>query len=89
MFFKYGDDITEQTKHEYNTDYTIHKLFAQNKKICSYSFNTRKGYNSTLYWINHKKRILDKRKRSLVEDYFKEKPLKLYKRNSEISAKSK
>ncbi len=27
IFFKYGDGINENTKHEFNTDYTIHKLF--------------------------------------------------------------
>ncbi|PIE48513.1 MAG: hypothetical protein CSA40_00050 [Flavobacteriales bacterium] len=26
IFFKYGDGINENTKHEFNTDYTIHKL---------------------------------------------------------------
>lgn len=75
VFFKYGGGITENTKHEYNTDYTIHQLFAPNKKICSYYFNTRIGYVSAFYKTRSKNGVIDKRKRKLVENYFKKNPL--------------
>ncbi|MFL0143720.1 hypothetical protein, partial [Tenacibaculum maritimum] len=52
-FFKYGDGIDENTKHAYNTDYTIHTLFAFEKQQIAYSFNSRyeKGYKKVNYYF--------------------------------------
>jgi len=69
-FFKYGNKITENTKHEYNTDYTIHNLFAQNKEICYFTFDTRVGYRESSYWVDHKKMKTNDQKRELILNYF-------------------
>ncbi|WP_159258121.1 hypothetical protein, partial [Tenacibaculum maritimum] len=52
-FFKYSDGIDENTKHAYNTDYTIHTLFAFEKQQIAYSFNSRykKGYKKVNYYF--------------------------------------
>ncbi len=71
-FFKYGDGIDENTVHEYNTDYTIHTLFAQNKEICNYYFNNKIGYSASNYWESYEPKSLNKDKRKIVVDYFKD-----------------
>ena len=76
------------TKHVYNTDYTIHKLFAYHKTLIACTFSTRFTYRGTTYYLKEGDSIVVEN-RKIVEDYFKEKPLTLYKHNSEISAKSK
>lgn len=72
-FYEYGDGITENTEHEYGTDYQIHKLFAPSKKICSYFFNTGHDHISSSYWYrpDHENGKSDRRKRKLVEDHLK------------------
>lgn len=70
-FFKYGNGIDAHTKHEYNTDYTIHNLFAADKEICNVYFNTRVGYLNTRY--QNSKQV----NRSIIVTYFKNNPLKL------------
>jgi len=70
IFFKYGDEITENTKHKYDTDYTIHNLFAQSKEICYFTFDTRVGYRESSYWLNHKNKKTNKEKRELILKYF-------------------
>jgi hypothetical protein len=69
-FFRYGDDINENTKHQYNTDYTIHKLFAQKKEIGVYTFDSQTGYRASFYWINYANLKSDNRKRKILLDYF-------------------
>jgi len=69
-FFKYGDGITENTKHEYDTDYYIHNLFAQNKEICNLYFDTRIGYISTNYLLSYNPKKINKEKRKLILKYF-------------------
>ena len=67
-FFKYGNGIDENTKHEYDTDYTIHDLFSYKKEIGSYCFNTRRGYEGSNYRMTPEE--LNTNKRKLVSDYF-------------------
>lgn len=70
-FFKYGDEITEDTVHQYDTDYTIHNLFSQKKEIGVYVFDSQIGYRESYYWESHKTSKFDDRKRKLIVDYFK------------------
>ena len=72
-FFKYGNGINKNTEHQYNTDYTIHQLFAQKKEIGNYTFDSKNGYRESFYWINHAKFKSDDRKRKIIVDYFKNK----------------
>ncbi len=77
-FFKYGNGIDENTKHEYGTDYTIHNLFSYKKEIGSVYFNTRTGYSVSNYNITPEKII--QTKRDIISDYFATLNLKLDKR---------
>ncbi|PIE48512.1 MAG: hypothetical protein CSA40_00045 [Flavobacteriales bacterium] len=70
IFFKYGDGINENTKHEFNTDYTIHKLFAFKKRQTAYSFDNRTNYTGTSYFFNKGDSIVNEY-RPIVLDYFK------------------
>ncbi|GGG47117.1 hypothetical protein [Bizionia arctica] len=72
-FFNYGDGIDENTVHEYNTDYTMHTLFAPEKVICEYGFNNRFGYNGSYYVLDSNPRKLDKTKSDILIEYFKNK----------------
>ncbi|MFL0078357.1 hypothetical protein [Tenacibaculum maritimum] len=76
-FFKYGDGIDENTKHAYNTDYTIHTLFAFEKQQIAYSFNSRykKGYKKVNYYFKDGDSIVHE-DRKIISDYFKEHPIK-------------
>lgn len=67
-FFNYGNGIDENTKHVYNTDYTIHNLFSYKKEIANFHFNNRVGYSSCNYIIEPK--ILNTNKRKIILDYF-------------------
>ncbi len=79
-FFKYGDDIDENTEHRYDTDYTIHNLFSYKKEIASVYFDTRKGYETSNYNITTQKFNTSKRK--IISDYFTTLNLSLDKRES-------
>ncbi|WP_407266763.1 hypothetical protein [Tenacibaculum maritimum] len=72
-FFKYGDGIDENTKHAYNTDYTIHTLFAFEKQQIAYSFNSR--YKKVNYYFKDGDSIVHE-DRKIISDYFKEHPIK-------------
>ncbi|WP_407264286.1 hypothetical protein [Tenacibaculum maritimum] len=76
-FFKYGDGIDENTKHAYNTDYTIHMLFAFEKQQIAYSFNSRykKGYKKVNYYFKDGDSIVHE-DRKIISNYFKEHPIK-------------
>ncbi|CAA0165257.1 hypothetical protein [Tenacibaculum maritimum] len=76
-FFKYGDGIDENTKHAYNTDYTIHTLFAFEKQQIAYSFNSRykKGYKKVNYYFKDGDSIVHE-DRKIISNYFKEHPIK-------------
>ncbi|MFL0086743.1 hypothetical protein, partial [Tenacibaculum maritimum] len=76
VFFKYGDGIDKNTKHAYNTDYTIHTLFAFEKRRCYYSFSSRfqKGYIATGYYFKDGDSIVHE-DRKIISDYFKEHPI--------------
>ncbi|CAA0178233.1 hypothetical protein [Tenacibaculum maritimum] len=76
-FFEYGDGIDENTKHAYNTDYTIHTLFAFEKQQIAYSFNSRyeKGYKKVNYYFKDGDSIVHE-DRKIISDYFKEHPIK-------------
>ncbi|PHR72858.1 MAG: hypothetical protein COA67_03920 [Lutibacter sp.] len=69
-FFKYGNGIDENTKHEYDTDYTIHNLFSYKKEIGSFYFNNRFGYEGSNYRISSEK--LNSDKREIITNYYKE-----------------
>ncbi len=69
-FFKYGDGIDENTKHQYDSDYAIHTLFAQHKEIAYYTFDNLKGYRETLFWENFEDDIYDDKKRKIIQDHF-------------------
>ncbi|WP_159291419.1 hypothetical protein, partial [Tenacibaculum maritimum] len=71
-FFKYGDGIDENTKHAYNTDYTIHTLFAFEKQQIAYSFNSRykKGYKKVNYYFKDGDSIVHE-DRKIISNYFK------------------
>ncbi len=70
IFFKYGDGINENTKHEFDTDYTIHKLFAFKKRQVAYSFDSKTHYLGTSYFFNKGDSIVEE-KRPIISDYFK------------------
>ncbi len=70
IFFKYGDGINENTKHEFNTDYTIHKLFAFKKRQTAYSFDSKTNYLGTSYFFDKGDSIVNEY-RPIVSDYFK------------------
>ncbi|WP_407265489.1 hypothetical protein [Tenacibaculum maritimum] len=76
-FFKYGDGIDKNTKHAYNTDYTIHTLFAFEKQQIAYSFNSRykKGYKKVNYYFKDGDSIVHE-DRKIISNYFKEHPIK-------------
>jgi len=69
-FFKYGDGIDENTKHQYGSDYAIHTLFAQHKQIGYYTFDNQKGYRETLFWENFEEDTYDDRKRKIIQHHF-------------------
>ncbi|CAA0175645.1 hypothetical protein [Tenacibaculum maritimum] len=75
-FFEYGDGIDENTEHRVDTDYTIHTLFAQRKEICNFYFDSRVGYIGSNYWIEYSPKKIDKNRRKIISDYFKEHPIK-------------
>lgn len=78
VFFHYSDGINEQTKHQNNTDYTIHDLFSYKKEICGYYFDTRGDeYKDTYFRVPENPSKTTKEKRSLVETYFKTIPTDL------------
>ncbi len=77
-FFKYGNGIDENTKHEYGTDYTIHNLFSYKKEIGSVYFDTRTGYSVSNYNITPEK--FNQTKRDIISNYFATLNLKLDKR---------
>jgi len=52
VFFKYGDGITENTAHQYDTDYDMHQLFAFKKRLIYYYFTSENGYENTGYYLN-------------------------------------
>ena len=75
IFFKYGDGITESTKHQFDTDYTIHNLFAFEKRQIYYAFSSRKEdkkYKYTGYYFKRGDSITNE-KRKIIVDYFKNK----------------
>lgn len=67
-FFKYGNGIDENTKHQYGTDYAIHTLFSYKKELGSFHFNNRFGYSGSSFRITSEKLNTDKRK--IISDYF-------------------
>lgn len=69
-FFKYGDDINERTMHVYDTDYTMFNLFAPEKEICSFYFDTRIGYSGSFYSVEHDPKKLDNSAREIIAEYF-------------------
>ncbi|CAA0185933.1 hypothetical protein [Tenacibaculum maritimum] len=77
VFFKYGDGIDKNTEHRVDTDYTIHTLFAFEKRRCYYSFSSRfqKGYIATGYYFKDGDSVV-KEKRKIISDCFKEHPIK-------------
>ncbi|MCX6271051.1 MAG: hypothetical protein NTU44_07505 [Bacteroidetes bacterium] len=70
VFFNYGDGITEHTKHEFDSDYTIHDLFAFNKRLIYYSFDTKDYYKITGYYLKDRDTITQER-RKMIEEHFK------------------
>ncbi len=70
FFFKYGNGITENTKHQFDTDYTIHNLFAFKKRVTAYTFDTRTSYLGTSYYFKKGDSITNE-KRKIIVDYFK------------------
>lgn len=74
-FFDYGNGIDEYTKHQYDSDYTIHNLFSYKKEIASVYFDTRIGYERSNY--NNPSEKISQIKRPIISEYFKAKGLKL------------
>ncbi|MEM6736485.1 MAG: hypothetical protein AAF620_10505 [Bacteroidota bacterium] len=72
VFYRYGNGITEDTKHEYGTDYQIHNLFAFEKRLVVYAFDTKDTYNGTIYHFNKGDSLVCEN-RKLFKNYFKEK----------------
>jgi len=70
VFFKYGDGITESTKHQFDTDYTMHTLFAYKKRQVYYAMGTRGEYiyKSTGYYFKNGDSIASE-KRKLIVDF--------------------
>lgn len=65
VFFKYGDGITEKTAHQYDTDYSIHELFAFNKRLIYYDFTSENGYVNTGYYLNGGETIKEEKRTAL------------------------
>ncbi|MGB0788698.1 MAG: hypothetical protein ACPGQR_04100 [Marinirhabdus sp.] len=70
VFFKYGDGIDKNTAHRYDTDHTIHKVFAFKKRLIAHSFSSGAGYLGTSYYFNKADSIVDE-KRKIISSYFK------------------
>jgi len=69
-FFKYGNGINENTKHQYDSDHAIHTLFAQHKEIGYYTFDNRTGYRESLFWENFEEDKYDDKKREIIQNHF-------------------
>jgi len=65
VFFKYGDGITENTKHQFDTDYSIHELFAFEKRLIYYDFTSNNGYENTGYYFNGGETIKEEKRVAL------------------------
>lgn len=70
-FYRYGDGITEQTKHTFDTDYTMHTLFSLDKRVAVYSFDTNTGYLETLFIKDGKSVDGYGNKRTIITDFLK------------------
>jgi len=65
VFFKYGDDITENTEHLFDTDYSMHELFAFKKRLIYYYFTSKNGYENTGYYLNGGETIQEEKRSAL------------------------
>ncbi len=65
VFFKYGDGITENTPHEFDTDYSMHELFAFKKRLVYYYFTGNNGYENTGYYLNGGETIKEEKRDAL------------------------
>jgi len=67
VFYKYGDGITENTPHQFDTDYYIHQLFDFKKRLAYYYFTSQNGYENTGYYINEGAKIVEEKRKALSE----------------------
>lgn len=72
-FYEYGNGITESTKHEYNTDYTIHNLFNLDKIIVTYFFRNAPQYSDSLYYGTYYTKEELRTQRKAIIKHFEEK----------------
>lgn len=69
VFFKYGNGITENTTHQYYTDYDINQLFAFKKRLIYYYFTSDLGYVNTGYYFNNAENIKEEERPALNSIY--------------------